>query len=296
MYGTERLRALDAVATHGTLALAARILHVTPSGVSQQLARLERESGRKLLEPAGRGVRLTQAGRVLAVHARRVVAQLAAAESDLADLEGEVVGPLRIGGIGSSLRTLLPDVLSVLTERHPRLAPSVVDGEAADLVPMVLGGELDLLLAESWTSRPMPLPEGLALRRIAVERVDVALSTAHPCAGRDVVDLAELDDEVWASCPPGSDPYESLVQALRGRGIEPRVPYRLGEFGTQLAFVANGLAVALVPEIGQRPSPAGVSFVPVRPELRREMLAVWHAQTETPSIRACVDGLAGRAS
>lgn len=86
VFSLERLRALDAVAVHGSLAGAAVALHITPSGVSQQLAKLERESGHTLLEPHGRSVRLTHAGRVLAGHAARVLAQLSEAESDLADL------------------------------------------------------------------------------------------------------------------------------------------------------------------------------------------------------------------
>ncbi|CAL9447516.1 LysR family transcriptional regulator [Streptomyces sp. enrichment culture] len=93
MFSADRLRTLHAVAQHGSLARAARVLHITPSGVSQQLAKLERETGHTLLEPHGRGVRLTHAGRVLAGHAARVVAQLTVAETDLADLRDEILGP-----------------------------------------------------------------------------------------------------------------------------------------------------------------------------------------------------------
>jgi DNA-binding transcriptional LysR family regulator len=89
----ERLRVLHAVAVHGSVVRAAAALHVTPSGVSQQLGKLEGESGHRLLEPHGRSVRLTHAGRVLAAHAARVVTQATAAESDLADLGEEIPGP-----------------------------------------------------------------------------------------------------------------------------------------------------------------------------------------------------------
>lgn len=292
MFSLERLRALDAVAAHGTLARAASALHITPSGVSQQLAKLERESGHRLLEPDGRGVRLTHAGRVLAAHAARVVAQLGEAESDLADLGDEILGPLRLGGVGSSLRALLPGVLAALTAAHPRLTVTVVDGEAVHMVPRLLSGELDLLLVESWHSRPMPLPEGLHLKTLAVEDVHVALAHDHPLAARPWLDLTELDGEVWASCPVGTEPYEALVQALRLRGLEPRVRYTVTEYATQLAFVARGLTAALVPEMGQQPCPPGVRFLPVRPALRREVRAAWRAHADSPSVRACVAALA----
>lgn len=294
MLNSDRLRALDAVAQHGSLARAARALHVTPSGVSQQLAKLERETGHTLLEPHGRSVRLTHAGRVLADHAARVLAQLAAAEADLADLGDEILGPLRLGGVGSSLRTLLPDVLAALTTAHPRLRVTVVDGEVVDLLPLLLGDDLDLLLIESWRSRPLPLPEGVRVTTLTVEDVRVALPTGHPLADRPVVGLDELAGSVWSSCPAGTEPYEALVQALRARGVEPRVRYSLAEYATQLAFVARGLTAALVPAMGQKPCPPGVVFLPVDPPLTREVRAAWRAGGDSPSVRACLAALTGR--
>jgi len=299
----ERLRALDAVAVHGSIARAAAALHVTASGLSQQLAKLERESGHGLLEPHGRSVRLTQAGRVLAEHAARVVAEAAAAESDLADLGDEVLGPLRLGGVNSPLRALLPDAMAALARDHPRLAPTLVDGEVVDLVPRLVRGDLDLLLVESYTNRPSALPAGLAVRRLVVEDVHVALPARHPLAARELVELAELDGEVWASCAAGTEQYEALVQAARSCGVEPDIRYTVSEIATHLALVACGLTVALLPEMGlpraapgsgsaHGPAPDGVRLLPVRPRLCREILAVWREAADGPSIRACVSALA----
>ena len=295
MFTLERLRALDALAAHGSMADAARALHITPSGVSQQLAKLERESGHRLLVPDGRGVRLTHAGRVLASHAAQIVGRVAVAEADLSELSEEILGPLRIAGVGSSLRALLPAVLAELTAAHPRLVPTVVDGEADELLPPLLRGELDLLLAESWDSRPLSLPAGLELRTLAVEELHVALSTEHPLADRDALDLTELRGAHWASCPVGSEPYEALVQALRARGVEPDVRYTLTEYATQLALVARNLTVALVPEMAQRPRPSGVRFVPLRPALKREVRAAWREHANSPALRACAAALTERA-
>ncbi|MFE7117369.1 LysR family transcriptional regulator, partial [Streptomyces sp. NPDC057654] len=123
MFSVDRLRALAAVAAHGSIARAAESLHITPSGLSQQLAKLEREAGHALLEPQGRSVRITHAGRVLAAHAERVLGQLAAAEADLHDLNDEVLGPLRIGGVGSAVRTLLPRTLESRAAAPPPRPP-----------------------------------------------------------------------------------------------------------------------------------------------------------------------------
>lgn len=293
MFSIDRLRALSAVAAHGSIARAARALHVTPSGVSQQLAKLERESGHRLLEPDGRSVRLTHAGQVLTAHADRVLAQLTTAESDLADLHREILGPLRLGAVGSAIRTLLPAALAALTHDHPRLTPTVRDGEAVDMLPVLLAGDLDLLVIESWSNRPITLPAGVAFRTLVRERVRVALAAGHPLAARESVDLAELADAVWASCPPGTEPREALVQALRGRGAEPEVRYTVAEYTTQLALVEAGLTAALVPAMAHRPAPAGVRFVDCEPALEREVLAAWRAGSQSPTIRACLAALGG---
>ncbi|WP_017590506.1 LysR family transcriptional regulator [Nocardiopsis ganjiahuensis] len=303
MFSIERLRALAAVRTHGSIAHAARVLHVTPSGMSQQLTKLEREAGQRLLEPAGRTVRLTHAGRVLAGHADRVLAQISEAQSDLAALDSQILGPLRLGGVGSAVRTLLPGALSALLTAHPRLTPTVRDGEVVSLLPPLLRGELDLVLAESWSSRPVALPAGVRTVELLDERVCLALPPGHPFGDRDAVDLARLSDSgsgtapgglPWASCPEGTEPYEAILQALRSRGVEPDIRYTLAEIPSQLELVASGLAVALVPDLGRRTAPEGVRFLPTVPPLRRTIKAVWRADAETPAIRACVTALTDR--
>ena len=294
MFSIERLRALAAVASHGSIAGAARAMHVTPSGMSQQLTKLEREAGTRLLEPNGRTVRLTHAGRVLAGHAARVLAQVNEAQTDLADLDRQILGPLRLGGVGSAVRNLLPGALSLLLAEHPRLAPTVRDGEVISLLPLLLRGELDLVLAESWSSRPVALPAGVRTVELLDERVCLALPADHPFAGGQSVDLADLDRPdglPWASCPEGTEPYEAILQAARSRGVEPDIRYTLAEIPSQLELVASGLALALVPGLGQLTAPEDVRFVPTEPPLRRTIRAVWRTDAETPAIRACVTAL-----
>ncbi|OEV04061.1 LysR family transcriptional regulator [Streptomyces oceani] len=291
MYSLERLRALAAVATHGTIARAATALHVTPSGLSQQLAKLERESGHRLLERDGRSVRLTHAGRVLTGHANSILAQLTAAETDLVDLHDEILGPLRLGGVGSAVRSLLIGALADLAQAHPRLTPSLRDGEGIDMLPLLLAGDLDLLVIESWSSRPMRLPEGVAIQALVREPVRVALPAEHPGGSGTSLDLAELGGTPWASCAPGTEPYEALVQALRSRGREPDIRYDVAEYATQLSLVEAGLATALVPAMAERPTPTGVRFVDCEPPLERDVLAAWRAGPDRPAIRACLAAL-----
>ncbi|WP_073761318.1 LysR family transcriptional regulator [Streptomyces sp. CB02923] len=292
MINLERLRALAAVDTHGSIARAAQALHITPSGMSQQLSKLERECGHRLLEPEGRSVRLTHAGRVLADHAAALMAQLSEAEHDLAALGEEVLGPLRIGSVGSAIRTLLPATLAILAARHPRLTPSVRDGEVGDLLPALLRGELDLLLIENWSNRPRHIPEGVAVHTLVTEEARVALHADHPLGARPVLRLADLGGIPWAACPPGAEPREALVQALRTHGVEPEIRYSISDHATQLTLVAAGLSAALIPGAARQQVPPGVRCVPTDPPLRRHVQAAWQPRTESPPVHACLDALA----
>ncbi|OLM18708.1 putative LysR-family transcriptional regulator [Pseudonocardia sp. Ae707_Ps1] len=251
----ERLRVFAAVAEHGSVGAAAAALHITGPAVTQQLRKLERETGTRVVEPDGRGIRLTAAGHVLAGHARSVAAAVADAERDLAGLHDDVAGPLRIGSVASALRVLLPEVLRSLVAEHPRLVPTVTDGEVVDLLPALRSRDLDAVLLESWTQRPVTLPAGVRVTTLVTEPVLLAVPEGRPVTDRDPVPLRGLGGEVWASSPVGTEPYEALLQMLRAAGIEPDVRYLFADFATQLALVRAGLAVALVPAMAVAGAP-----------------------------------------
>src|SRR5699024_8522954 len=137
MLQPERLRALCSVADLGSLAAAADALHLTPSGVSQQIARLEKTLGVAVIERQGRGVRLTDAGTLLARRGHEILSMLDRAESEVASLHGEVVGGLRLGAFVSASRTVMPQTVAALRERHPHLEVMLTEGEAEDMMPRV---------------------------------------------------------------------------------------------------------------------------------------------------------------
>src|SRR3954468_3763463 len=129
MLDLDRLRALSAVATYGSVSAAADVLHVTTSAVSQQVAKLERETGQKLLERNGRGVRLTDAAALLATHAERILAMVEEAESDLEAQRGEVVGELARSAFPPAARGLGPVALSALPPQPPPLKVALREQE-----------------------------------------------------------------------------------------------------------------------------------------------------------------------
>ncbi|MGR8011786.1 LysR family transcriptional regulator [Streptomyces hypolithicus] len=298
MLNLERLRTLDALARHGSISGAAEGLHVTTSAVSQQMAKLEREVGQPLLAKNGRGVRLTDAGRLLADHAARILSHVELAQSDIEAQSGRVVGDLAVAAFPTAARGLLPPALSALRDGHPHLRVQMREMEPDDAVRGVVRGDFDLAVVLDWYNKPLSMPDGLAKQELLHDPADVAMPAGHPLAGRAAVDLEEFADDDWVTWAEGEFCHEWLMFTLRGKGFEPRIAHVAEEHATQLALVAEGLGVCVAPRLGRGPVPDGVRVVPVRHAMRRHVYAVWRADADRrPSIRAAVDalGVAGAA-
>ncbi|MER5780391.1 LysR family transcriptional regulator [Streptomyces mobaraensis] len=297
MLNLERLRTLDAVARYGSVSAAAAELRVTTSAVSQQLAKLERETGERLLARQGRGIRLTDAGRLLADHAERILSQVALARSDLEAQRGRAVGRLLLGAFPTAVRGVLPAALTRLRAEHPQLTVATEEMRPEEAVRRIDRGDLDVAIVLDWTNRPMTLPAGLSKAGILDDPVDVAVPAGHPLADRPDVVLEDFADDEWVSWPSGEFCHDWLLATLRAQGIEPRVSHMADEHHTQLVLVAAGLGVVVSPRLGRGPLPAGVRVVPVRQAMCRHVFAVWRADAGArPSVRATVDALcaAGR--
>src|SRR5919197_1228782 len=154
MVDLRRLRALRALADHGTLAAAADALHLTPSAVSQQLAALEREVGQVLLEPAGRSVRLTPAARVLLGHADAVFAQLERLEGDLAAHAAGAAAEVRVGGFPSAICGLVAPAAERLGATAPRIRIAVTEAETDEAVALLARREIDVAVGMECSAAP----------------------------------------------------------------------------------------------------------------------------------------------
>ncbi|MFJ4695909.1 LysR family transcriptional regulator [Streptomyces sp. NPDC088766] len=292
MLNLERLRTLDALARHGSVSGAAAGLHITTSAVSQQMAKLEREAGQQLLAKNGRGVRLTDAGRLLADHAARILSQVELAQSDLEAQRGQVVGELRLSAFPTAARGLFPTALAGLRGEHPGLRVRSCELEPERGIAGVIRGDLDLAVVLDWYNKPMPVPDGLVKAPILDDPADVAMPAGHPLAGRDEVDLGEFAGDEWITWGDGEFCHEWLMFTLRSRGVEPIVGHRAAETHTQLGLVAAGLGVCIAPLLGRHPVPEGIVMVPLRQRLRRHVYALWRADADRrPSIRAAVRAL-----
>jgi DNA-binding transcriptional LysR family regulator len=287
-----RLRALHAVAVHGSVGRAAASLGFTPSAVSQQISKLERETRTVLLERQGRGVVLTDAAHQLANTARQLLALVEQAEVTLEEQRGQAVGRLRIAAFPTGARGLMPGVLAALRVSCPELEVRLSETDPYLAAELVARGEADLALVQDWPSVPLPMPDGLARLDLGLDLVDLLVPAGHPLAALDVVPVERLRGERWTSVPAGNICHDWLMHTMREVGDEPDVLYQVGEFETQIALIAAGLGIGLVPRLGRGPLPAGVVARPVLPEPTRRVFALWRAQaSRRPAITAVLEAL-----
>ncbi|MDT8912378.1 LysR family transcriptional regulator [Amycolatopsis sp. PS_44_ISF1] len=289
----DRLRVFDAVARTGSVVAAARSLRMTGPAVSQHLRRLEAEVGAVLVERAGRGLRLTGAGHVLAGHARTVARVVEHAERELAGRTGELHGTVRVGAVSSVIRGFLLPRVREFTENHPRVRVSLCDGETVDHLRALHEDALDVVLAESWHDLPSTLARGADITRLLTERARLVLPDGHRLAHRPTVPFSELTGEIWTSCPPGSDAHAALAQLVRRAGAELRVGFPVADHSTQLEVVANGLAVACVPELSLAAAPPGVRVVDTDPVPLRSIELVTQSEVLPLAVNEFVATLTG---
>ena len=292
MLNLERLRVLHALYAAGSVVGAARALHVTTSAISQQMARLERETDQRLTEREGRGIRLTRAGQLLAEHAGELLAHVERVEADLAARRGAVAGPLAVAAFATAARGLLPLVLRDLRSRYPQLTVSLAEREPHESLPALCRGHLDVAIVQDWATDRLAVPPDVSRGDLLEDRYDLALPVDHPLAGRREIALKECAGDDWITWSTGQICHDWLVCELRADGLQPRVNHTVSEHSTQLALVAAGLGVALIPRLGREPAPQTIRFVPVTPPLTRRVYALWRTSTDArPAIRAIVEAL-----
>jgi DNA-binding transcriptional LysR family regulator len=290
MIDLRRLRALRAVADHGTLAAAADQLHLTASAVSQQLAALEKEVGRPLLEPNGRSVRLTGAARVLLEHADALFAQLERLEGDLASRDG---GELHVVGFPTALAGLLAPAARMLRVSSPGVVLRVLEAETPDAVAAITRRDADVMLGMECSLAPQVGDVRWHREDLLGDALDVVLPLAHPLAGRSVLALEELAREEWVAPPVGWSCDEVFHAGCRAAGFSPRVAHRAGDWQATMGLVAAELGISLVPRLAQTAPPPDVVVIPLSGEPpRRHVFAACRAGADSaPAVRALLDAL-----
>jgi DNA-binding transcriptional LysR family regulator len=291
MLDLRRLRLLRELHARGTIAAVADALQYTPSAVSQQLAVLEREAGRPLLQRVGRGVRLTDDALVLVGHAEALLERAELAQAELAAGAGRVSGRARIASFQSmALRLALPAMRALATEA-PDLRCELVEAEPEQSLPALALGDLDLVLADEWRHQPRARPAGVEREDLCRDPVALVLPAHHPAARRHrtAVPLAELTGEAWVTGHPDAGWDEVTTRACRELGgFDPDVRHRTNDSVISLALVAAGQAVTLMPHLVGLDGHPGLAVRAIAEgELDRTIfMATRAADAQRPSVRA----------
>jgi molybdate transport repressor ModE-like protein len=287
------VESLVAVDRCGSVGRAAAQLGYTPSAVSQQVKRLERQVGATLLERAGRGVVLTAAGRRLVEEGLVLGEQVERLRSRVQGDEGRPAGLLRLAAFSTAVRGVVPAMLAVLRTSAPALDVVVREVEPWDAVAEVAAGSTDIAVVHRWEGMRFHVPPSLRGEPVLTDVADLLVHRADPLASRPHVEPPDLLDHVWASSPEGTICHEWFGHMFRATERAPRVAYRCVEFASQVELVAHGLAVALVPRLGRGRLPADVVAVPVRrPEPTRRVDVHWRASmTPAPAVSAVREAL-----
>ncbi|RNL63266.1 LysR family transcriptional regulator [Nocardioides marmoriginsengisoli] len=292
------LRSLEAVDQFGSVVAAADELGFTPSAVSQQIKRLERQSGVELLERVGRGVILTGPGRLLVEQGSRIAADLERLETDLHAHAGEVVGEIGLAGFSTAMRGLIGPVAAALMREHPGLRLRLSELEPWDAVDQVATGQADVALVHRWGDVVLEIPGHLDRRTVHHDEAEVILHQDHPLADRRRLTPTDLAEERWIATPEGTICRQWLHRMYAGTGALPRIEHVAMEFASHLELVSAGLGIALIPRLGRAPLPVNTRAIRVTdPVPTRETLAIWRrTQDRSPAVRAIVAALADAGS
>lgn len=294
MIQARHLRVLRAVDQAGSITGAARTLGCTQPAVSQQIKALEGAVRTPLLVRTGRGVRLTEAGEILARYAADILSRLAAAEEEVASIVGARSARVRLSSFLSGASEILPPALSALRDKWPGIEVSFTDTAPPRSVEMLRNGECEIALAfhypDSDGSGTVPEWEGLVVHHLMTDRLLLLAPPGHRHTDTEHISLAELADETWvAGC---TSCRHHLVELCEAEGFSPRIDLATDDHLAVVALVAAGLGMAILPELALNTWAESVQVLHLEPPAHREIVALTLPETEfAPAVRAMIEEL-----
>ena len=247
MLDVRRMRVLREVAVRGSFSAAAESLSFTQSAISQQIAALEREAGCTLVQRNARGIRLTEAGEALVRHADAILARLAEAEAELEAIAGLRGGRLRLASFESAAASLMPLAIAAFRAEHPGVELSLIMMEPEDSAPLLRSGEIDLALG--FDSDPCAgrrhRPPAPALGP------DVHHHAGRPPAGTQAQPApGRSRRRPWIAGTTDCECNRLINRACAVAGFEPRIAFQTDDYTAMQGFVAAGVGVSLIAELG----------------------------------------------
>lgn len=208
------LRYFETIAELQHVGRAAQKLHRTQPALTSSIRRLEEDCGAPLFERAGRGIRLTPAGRVLLKWAQRVRFDLEDAQREMAAIGQGLAGQVRIGIVPTAAQFLLPSAARQLLQEGPDVTLRTVVGLVDQLRPQLRDGELDIVVGTETHEEP-----GIVSQLLAEDAIVVAASTRHAIFRGAPPTLKDLTHYRWALQPPGAPTRDWLDHTFDRRRL-----------------------------------------------------------------------------
>jgi DNA-binding transcriptional LysR family regulator len=296
MLDVTRLRVLVAVARYGSVTAAARALNYAQPSISHHIARLEAETGARLLQRAGRGVRLTEAGRLLADRAEEIIGRLDAAENELAAHVGLREGRVRLASFPSALGTIVPAAAATLEAESPGMDLMLAEAEPPEALRMLRAGYVDVALVfrhyqEDADPEPPGADEEGARGRLLLDEPVHLVTPAEPgpagngpAAPAGPPDLAAYAQRRWIAGCERCRGY--LVRQCALAGFTPKISFTTDDYVAVQALVAAGLGITTLPGLCLRAARhPGVWAAPL-PGARRHVFAMTYGEPPDPPATA----------
>lgn len=279
-----QLRYAVAIADEGSFTAAAASLHVSQSGVSAQVARLERELGVDLFDRSARAIRLTESGSLLIERMRVALTALDDVHETAGEVLGLVRGTVRVGAVAGLGWPPFLDALEQVHTAHPGLELSLREGVSASIQDEVADGRLDVALV-SWSGEPLAgLTSWVAVR----ERVAVLVRRDHVWAARESVRPSDLLDTDVVCTTRGTGMRSAYDALMRAEGLPTPVTWEVTLPPTARAFVSRGLGVGVL-TTSQADLDDDLMRVEIESEHTTSMLGVvWRSLPEPSPAAAAV--------
>lgn len=245
-----QLEVFLSVVEQGSFSAAAQESMLTQSTVSQHIAGLEADLGVRVLERGRSGIRVTEAGKILLEHARRVVAEVRATEEALQRHRGIESPTLRIGASTVPGAYLVPPILAVLCDRFPRLETILVQGGSSETADRIASQEVEAGVVGSRFEE-----RGFTYAPVGRDRISLIAPREHPWAARGSVRPNDLYEAPFVMREPGSGTWKTAADALAKIGVDAgrfSSRARVGGSETVKAAVLASVGIAFLSEIVAR--------------------------------------------
>ena len=240
----KQLEYFIAVAEEANFTRAAKRVHISQSGVSAQIRKLELDLGVVLIDRSGRTATLTTAGVIALERARSVLESVSALREALNEMTGLIQGQLTVGMITGCTVQGLFDTLAAFHVDHPGIDISLVEDNSGPLTDRVRSGQLDLALI-GIAGEP---PPGLGALSITSERIVAAVPFEHPLAEKNRTTLSEVGEWPIVCMPEGTAPRSLFNQACSAQGVVANIVLQASAPDAVADLAARGLGVAILTE------------------------------------------------